>query len=52
MPVWEGNSSSLSEEGVKDIPTILHHQKKASGNVFSSKSKSRSGWIGIHDIPA
>ncbi|OUL22956.1 hypothetical protein [Nostoc sp. 106C] len=51
MPVWEVNSTSLSEV-LEDSPRILQHQKKASTNVSASKRKSRNGWIGVHDIPA
>ena len=53
MPVWEAKqSSSLSEQVVEDLPTIRQHNKKSSATVLSNKRKSRSGWIGIHDIPA
>ncbi len=40
MPVWEGNSSSLSEEVMENLPTILHHQNKASANSFTSNFAS------------
>ncbi|BAY07535.1 hypothetical protein [Calothrix sp. NIES-2098] len=52
MPKLELNSSLFPEAAIEELPKVLQHQKKVNTNVFTSKRKSRSGWIGIHDIPA